>query len=272
MEDCCVSPYELLGLIPNKCTIQDVRRAYRDLALLCHPDKGGDATDMRVIQAAYDWIMLQMNSMKEKETSFKAFLQSQVEYRPATFAEVIQNVSGFTEDLFENLYAKHAVPQDPLMKQFVKQYILNYVMYEFGKKNINANIEDVVAREMEAYFARAQEAEWSHASIPDGYGALMDVKHAEPFGKTEMMVYKEPLPLLSHLGESIHQQKQLEDYTYDAMCDYRAAYKDPAPPLPAEAPHPQTNIQDAFEALQLQRSLDDMKLVEPSVTLKFHPK
>lgn len=273
--DDSVSPYELLGLIPNKCTLQDVRRAYRELALICHPDKGGNAADMRVLQAAYDWVIRQMTSVKEngtetyeeKESNFKAFLESQVEYKVVSFSDVIKNVTGFTEELFEKFYAKHANNEDPLIKQFVKQYITNYIMFEFGhmKRDANEdNVENAVDAEIQVFFARAQNAQWSYASIPNGYGGVMKESLGSPshhFGKVEMTIYKEPLTMPEKLGEDIEQLSQLEDYTQAAMCDYRVAYKDTVKPLASleeQVAGQQTDVQLAFDALQVQRRLDDL--------------
>jgi hypothetical protein len=282
-----VSPYELLGLVSNKCTIQDVRKAYYELALICHPDKGGNANDMRVLQAAYDWIMTQMTSIKErggetyeeKEDNFKAFLESQVQYKVVPFTEVVQNVAGYTEELFERVYERAKDNDDPLTKQFVKQYVTNCIMYHVGR-GADASIEDVVEREVKAYFAMVAKTQWSYASIQDGYGAYLDVGSgvSQPFGKTEMIVYEEPMVLPAKLGETIEQPKQLEDYTQGDMCDYRVAFKDTERPLAVlEQQHPPNTIanplQDILEARQLDRRLDDMNLEKEdsrrSVLLRF---
>ena len=44
---------DLFGVTPTD-TLQTLRRRYYDLALLCHPDRGGSADDMRVIQRSYE--------------------------------------------------------------------------------------------------------------------------------------------------------------------------------------------------------------------------
>lgn len=45
--------YDLLGLQPN-CSSSDVKKAYRNLALKNHPDKGGDPEKFKDINAAYE--------------------------------------------------------------------------------------------------------------------------------------------------------------------------------------------------------------------------
>jgi curved DNA-binding protein CbpA len=45
--------YQLLGL-PDFASIDDVKKAYRKLALQHHPDKGGDTAKMQQINLAYE--------------------------------------------------------------------------------------------------------------------------------------------------------------------------------------------------------------------------
>ena len=45
--------YQLLGL-PDFASIDDVKKAYRKLALQHHPDKGGDIVKMQQINLAYE--------------------------------------------------------------------------------------------------------------------------------------------------------------------------------------------------------------------------
>ena len=48
--------YKTLGL-SNFSPITDIRRSYRKLALIHHPDRGGDADRMKEINEAYDTLM-----------------------------------------------------------------------------------------------------------------------------------------------------------------------------------------------------------------------
>ena len=48
-----INPYQLLGINPNMPNLRDLKQSYYRLALLCHPDKGGDATSMRIIHKCY---------------------------------------------------------------------------------------------------------------------------------------------------------------------------------------------------------------------------
>lgn len=48
---------EILGIPPSPITADGVRRAYRRLALLHHPDRGGDPVVMARINSAYSYLM-----------------------------------------------------------------------------------------------------------------------------------------------------------------------------------------------------------------------
>ena len=51
----CDGMFSVLGLCPD-ATLRDVRRAYRRLALVHHPDRGGDAARFREITDAFEQI------------------------------------------------------------------------------------------------------------------------------------------------------------------------------------------------------------------------
>ena len=49
------APYAVLGLEPG-ASFDEVKAAWRQLVMRCHPDKGGDAAEFRRVQAAYEAI------------------------------------------------------------------------------------------------------------------------------------------------------------------------------------------------------------------------
>lgn len=46
-------PHDVLGVAPN-ATREEVREAFRKLAMKHHPDRGGDAAQFAAVRAAYD--------------------------------------------------------------------------------------------------------------------------------------------------------------------------------------------------------------------------
>lgn len=89
--------YEVLGVEPT-ATAADIRRAYRKLAVVHHPDKGGDEEKFREISAAYKTL-----SDEEKRKRYDAFGEADDDACDdflSKFAEV------FSSDLFSEFDIK----------------------------------------------------------------------------------------------------------------------------------------------------------------------
>ena len=53
-----MTPYEVLGVSPN-ISPEDLKKAYKKLAMQHHPDRGGDEAKFKEINEAYDRIKRQ---------------------------------------------------------------------------------------------------------------------------------------------------------------------------------------------------------------------
>lgn len=78
-----VDPYELLG-VSYRDNREDVKVSFKQLALVCHPDKGGSKEEMDILYGAYKYVLKQIEfgehgrSMEDEEELFKAFMEEQV--------------------------------------------------------------------------------------------------------------------------------------------------------------------------------------------------
>lgn len=96
-----INPYELLGIdIKNKnLKLKDIKKAYFNMALICHPDKGGNDNDMNIVQQSYDFVKEQMkhnSQMTEEkivdiENDFKKYLDEQ-EKKVPDFPDIYHDV------------------------------------------------------------------------------------------------------------------------------------------------------------------------------------
>ena len=59
-----INPYQLLGVTINS-SLKELKKAYYNMSLLCHPDKGGSNKDMIVVHTAYLYIKTQLEKCKD---------------------------------------------------------------------------------------------------------------------------------------------------------------------------------------------------------------
>lgn len=99
-----INPYNLLG-VNTKSTINELKKAYYNLALMCHPDKGGDEKDMVVVSNAYRYIKDQLIKIEFKkdvtyenlEEEFKLFCEEQ-ESKPPKFSYIYEETNDWIKD------------------------------------------------------------------------------------------------------------------------------------------------------------------------------
>lgn len=90
-----INPYEIMNLTPDS-TLKDLKRAYYDMALICHPDRGGTEEDMIIIHNAYKYIKEQLENcenvgtFEELEEEFSTFCNEQEE-TPPPFRDIWEN-------------------------------------------------------------------------------------------------------------------------------------------------------------------------------------
>ena len=85
-----IDPYQLLG-VTISANLNELRQNYYKLALICHPDKGGNTNDMIILHNAYLYIKKQLEyaknnkSVKNSEYDFKHFFTNHKEQFPSYY-------------------------------------------------------------------------------------------------------------------------------------------------------------------------------------------
>jgi len=103
-----INPFELLG-VDCKSSRDEVKKKFKDLALICHPDKGGDENQMKTLYSAYRYVICQIEfkehgrTMEEEEKKFKEFLESQEDGKIPSFFEIMTDSANAR---FNEMWAK----------------------------------------------------------------------------------------------------------------------------------------------------------------------
>lgn len=272
-----LDPYAVLGVTLTSSP-NEVRRAYYSLALLVHPDKGGDADQMAVVQSAYAWIMRGLTGAAATPTAavtaafetaaqgdFQAYLAAAMTgaSRPRPLSELLSECYGVTLASFTaDLCAALGKPDvDPVSASIA----FETVMSRFAA-NPNTPLKDHLAEYAEQL--RHSGALYP-AALPGGYGDQMaapaptgaaedDAFAPLPtdFGPRDVIVYQEPNALAPTLAPALVPADRLDDYTvYDTMADYRIAFQTPPPATATDAP-PDAPFNAAYDALVAQRAAE----------------
>ena len=203
-----LNPYELLG-VSTQSSLNTLKKKYYSLALICHPDKGGDENDMIMIKNAYDYIKPQLENntdttYEQLEDEFQKFCDNQKK-KLCPFSEVYEESHDW-------------------IKEFNKTF-------DEKKKNKQDNSNDLDPKYL----------------MEKGYGELMDndkielgdCKYNETvIGKlnnkfnNELVIYDEPAAKPIDFGEyERFDVKEIMDFTHVTdnfnMNDYKKAHSDP---------------------------------------------
>lgn len=223
--------WQLLGLTPRS-SLDDARRAYYELARIVHPDRGGNADDMRMLHEAYRWVYEQLVG---------ATLPITVEDPSKT--PIIDNILGMDRASLEACYDKVAstnssANERTMALDWVKYLVERDLMMGKDLDSIESYIQESLG------VVKGSQAGMYHASVPDGYGDMMDPHEGVSdysnvaddkkmpgisFSK-ELAVYKEPLcpSNFDLVKESLIVPKTLDDYSGNkerfTMTDYAIAH------------------------------------------------
>ena len=223
-------PWQLLG-ITSTSTIHEARRAYYELARIVHPDRGGNADDMRALHEAYKWVYGQLTG-----GTFPIVVDD-----PAK-SPIMDTVIGMDKSTISQKYDGLKKTDDERTRIMVLDWIKYVVERDMMVGKDLRSIEEYIVESIEDV-SRAEQA-MSLACIEDGYGSLMDCHEAvesyddasrdkrmphSMFSK-EIAVYKEPICPTSFnmMDESLTVPKSKDDYSGNkdglVMTDYMIAH------------------------------------------------
>lgn len=248
-----IQPFELLGVATNSTPLE-VRKAYYRLALLCHPDKGGDSKDMRMLQTAYEWVMAQISCVnndytyEQAQEEFDNFVASQNHGTCIpSFSEVMLEAQGLSAAKIREWYEEktYHLSADAKTKdhyQWFQQFLwremhLSTLRGDQASVNHNECLEKALQLVDAAYASNTMAASISH-----GYGSYVETSETpfQPFPSKEVTIYKEQQPFMFQPQScaDICSPQQLDDYTTTCSTvsgyDYSLAFTDQSPSLDHE--------------------------------------
>ena len=103
-----INPYSLLGITPNS-SFTELKRNYYNMALMCHPDKGGANDDMVIVVKAYNYCKEQIQSQELKQTTYEQLEQEFSEFcknqesKTPSFGSIYQETNDWIKD-FNNTF------------------------------------------------------------------------------------------------------------------------------------------------------------------------
>ena len=141
-----INPYDFLGISINS-TIKELKKKYFELALICHPDKGGSKDDMIFLNKSYKYIYRQLEGINTKvtyedlEESFMKFCKEQEDI-PCEFSEIYDNFRKTFNENFDKINLDNKDPNLDGYGKYMLESNLDTTDYsEIKKKDEGKNIE-----------------------------------------------------------------------------------------------------------------------------------
>ena len=121
MEKKLIDPYGLLG-VDSRASLSELKKNYYNLALICHPDKGGNDKDMNVVSLAYNYIKEHLENVKETtyeklEDEFADFCKGQESLKPPTFGQIYEETNDWINEF--NKKFEQGLNMSGEMRQFI---------------------------------------------------------------------------------------------------------------------------------------------------------
>lgn len=236
-----INPYELLGVTINSKK-DELKKRYYELAILMHPDKGGDKDDMIILKNAYEFILREIETIDYSSSIQELTENAQKEYKK--FCKSQENTIPKFNDIFADAFN---------LDKF----------NDYFSNTLEMNTEE-------------NNYEPMHASINEGYGDLMDTdqriyKQGEPYTIDDNIIKPIMNPFtLSEYVPVIKEQtvcNNLLDYQNQTMnnftmttngmvlSDYKEAFSEPEK-VPHDPEYKNAYNASNIESLMMERDLE----------------
>lgn len=197
-EHVLINPYNLLGVNINS-KMEELKVNYRELAMICHPDKGGSANDMCILHNAYIYVKKQLEnrndtvSYDDLEDDFNLFCENQKNI-PPPFKEICKEFN----DKFNKEFVKMMEKRDNDLENI------------FPLNNTNPYTR--------GYGGMMDSSNYNIDEIQTGYQVenSISIKSKKIFPKKDIIIYKEPLPLTDAYTDNFYdlEKKPIEDFSF----------------------------------------------------------
>lgn len=231
MENKLIDPYGLLG-VDSRSSLSELKKNYYNLALLCHPDKGGNDKDMNVVSLAYNYIKDHLENVKETtyeklEEEFADFCKGQEILKPPTFGQIYEETNDWINEF--NKKFEEGLNTSGDMRQFIG-----------GEDDIYSN----------PYLKE-------NNPLSGGYGEYMDVSsNAEPIyaqaTDNDLHVYDVAQPLPENEYD-LAKGGDEDDHIYEEV----------SPPLPEDGIYIDVYIPNETEKVKNEFTREIMEYKEP---------
>ena len=213
-----INPFALLGVTTNS-TFNELKRNYYNMALLCHPDKGGSNDDMITLYKAYNYCKEQLQSQESKQTTYQ-----QLEFE---FAEFCKNQEVQPPPSFSSIYEE--------TNDWIKDFNNTFETLNLENNNNNNNNLDntVMYDPFESGYGELMDTSEDISQLP--HETLLEYKEIEEntpsqvFNK-EIVEYKEPQYLPDTINHFPLNCEKIDDFSGSTpnnqllMTDYYKSY------------------------------------------------
>jgi curved DNA-binding protein CbpA len=237
--DTHISPYELFGL-SHKATLDEVRRAYYEMALLAHPDKGGSAADMHLINAAYAWIKKGLEyvigDIVAADVPYEDLLKEYTDTNGiASAMPSLLDIEGETVGLPRGDF--------PSPDDFLYRLTIHSWMHEPDEVRDATTVKEYAASKIAEFSSPVATPSMYRASIPHGYiesigettvGEGEGEEKVRAFSRSQdVVVYDDPSFMDLHAAGKVAPTAagslvpdMLEDYSINGAADYELAFSE----------------------------------------------